>query len=94
MKITIDVSDKNEATESPWWMIIDPRQNFGIDDQAIHDIASMITGPFFSRGEAQSFLEATRYNFGKNPRVFCASGYYSKQYKEAWRRARDIERTE
>jgi len=29
----------------------------------------------------------TRYNFGTNPRVFCASGHPSRQYREAWRKA-------
>ncbi|MFH1614895.1 MAG: hypothetical protein ABIG61_07415 [Planctomycetota bacterium] len=87
MKITIDVSEENEGTDSPYWLIINPRQNFRVDDQSIHDIASMITGPFFSREAAQLFLNVTRYNFGTNPRVFCASGHPSRQYREAWRKA-------
>ena len=27
MKITLNVSEENEATEFPWWLIIDPEQN-------------------------------------------------------------------
>jgi hypothetical protein len=71
-----------EGTRSPWWFIIDPRQNFRCDP---HEIASMITGPFFSRERASNFLKATRYNFGRNPVVYCASGCYSKQYDDLCR---------
>ena len=87
MKIEIEVSEKNEGTDSPWWAIIDPRQNFKVDDQSIFDIASMITGPFFSRESAQKHLDSCRNNFGKNPRVFCFSGCYSYDYKTAYKKA-------
>ena len=83
-KITLMVSEKVEATSSPWWSIIDPRQNFRTDNQALHDISSMITGPFFSRKEAEDYLKATRYNFGKNAKVFCHSGHHSKRYHDAY----------
>lgn len=86
-KITLEASEETESTASPWWMIIDPRQNFRTDNQALHDIAGMITGPFFSREEAEDFLSATRYNFGKNAKVFCHSGHNSKQYHDAYRKA-------
>ena len=87
MKIEIELSELNEGTESPWWIIIDPRQNFEVDDQGVCSIAHMITGPFFSRKEAEDFLSKTRYNFGKHPVVWCHSGYYSEQYKNAIRKA-------
>lgn len=87
-KITLMVSEKTESTSSPWWMIIDLRQNFGTGIQALHDIAGMITGPFFSREEAEDFLKATRYNFGKNAHVYCHSGHNSKQYHEAYKNAK------
>lgn len=83
MLIQIDVSDEVEATRAPWWMIIDPSQNFRTDNQGLHNIASMITGPFFSRAEAQRVLDRRRYFFGKGARVFCDSGYQSVQYDEA-----------
>lgn len=89
MKITIDVDmENNEGTSEPWWIIIDPRQNMSTQCDACHNIAGMVTGPFFSRQEAQEFLNATRYNFGTNAVVYCASGYYSKQYKQAIRKAK------
>ena len=88
MKITIDVDiENNEGTESPWWIILDPKQNFNTNERGVHAIASMITGPFFSRAKAQLFLERTRYNFSQHAKVYCHSGYYSRDYKEAIRNA-------
>lgn len=84
MNITLTVSEDNECTESPWWVIVDPHQNMGCDP---HYAAEMVTGPFFSRKEAQDFLTATRYNFGPRAVVYCKSGYYSHQYKWACRLA-------
>ena len=71
MKIELEVSEANEHTSNPWWVIIDPRQNFSTkDDYAIHNIASMITGPYFSREEAQNHLDRRRYNYGDNAKVY------------------------
>lgn len=85
MKIEIEVSEKNEGTSSPWWAIIDPRQNFEIGERGVHNVAGMITGPFFSRESAENFLAATRYNFGRTAEVYCLSGCYSRQYDSALR---------
>lgn len=87
MKIELEVSEKNESTAFPWWVIIDPRQNFDINEDGLHRVAGMITGPFFSRESAQDFLTATKYNFGKNPHVYCMSGTYSNEYRTAIRDA-------
>lgn len=78
MKIQLDISEKNEGTRSPWWTIIDPRQNLKTDVDGIYNIASMITGPFFSREEATQYLQNHRYNFGKNAKVYCHSGCYGQ----------------
>ena len=80
MKIEIEVSEENESTRAPWWMIIDPKQNFCTGRDASHNIAGMITGPFFSRKEAQSVLDGQRYNFGRGAVVFCASGHANRNY--------------
>ena len=89
MRIELEVSEKNEGTESPWWIIIDPRQNLETKrEQALYNIAFMITGPLFSRESAQNFLDRTSYNFSKQAKVYCHSGYYSEQYKSACRKAR------
>ena len=87
MKIEISVSDNHEGTDSPWWMIVKPQQNFSTGEQGIYNIAGMITGPFFSREEAELELESRRYNYGKTAVVFCASGYNSGQYRTAYRNA-------
>ena len=85
MKITLNVSEENEATEFPWWLIIDPEQNLSKSKGSCQVIADMITGPFFSRKEAEDHLRSRRYAFGTNAVVYCHSGYWSKQYKEAIR---------
>lgn len=82
MKIQLEVTGDCEGTDSPYWLILDPRQNMGAD---VHMMGGHITGPFFSRKEASDFLTATRYNFGKRACVYCLSGTYSGQYKEALR---------
>lgn len=76
------ISEKNEGTAYPFWIIIDPAQNFKTDSYGIHRIAGMITGVWFSREAAQEFLDKTRYNFSKNARVYCHSGCYSQDWVE------------
>lgn len=82
MKIEIEVSEKNEGTQAPWWMIIDPRQNLHTGREACFNIAGMITGPFFSREHAERVLQAQRYNFGKGAVVYCHSGHANRDYYE------------
>lgn len=78
--IQIEISTKNEATAAPYWLILDPRQNMR---SGVHDLASQITGPFFSREAAEAHLQGRRYAFGKNAVVYCHSGYWSREYLEA-----------
>lgn len=72
-------SGSNESTSSPYWLIIDPHQMFSLD---VRDVASMITGPFFSRKDAQNHLEGRNYNYSDNAKVYCHSGYWSHKYHE------------
>lgn len=72
----------NEANDSPYWLIIDPRQMMSPD---CYTVASMITGPFFSREDATAHLKARRYNFSKRAVVYAHSGYWSHKYKEFYR---------
>lgn len=76
------ISDKNEGTAYPYWIIIDPRQNFNTGNQGLHNIAGMITGVWFSREAAEDYLKAHRYNFGDSARVYCHSGCYSSDWTE------------
>lgn len=84
MKIQVEVSEEHEGTESPWWAIVDPNQNMSMD---LGMAAAQITGPFFSRESAEGHLKARRYAFGARAAVWCFSGYWSVQYKEACREA-------
>lgn len=80
MLIQLEVSEDNEATSYPYWLILDPCQNMRSD---INHLAAQITGPFFSRKEAQDFLDATRYNFGQKAKVYCKSGHSAAVYRAA-----------
>jgi hypothetical protein len=84
VRITLEVSEDNEATSFPWWVILDPDQNMSCD---IHILASQFAGPFFSREEAEAELKATRYNYGPRAVVYCKSGCYSRQYQQKMRDA-------
>jgi hypothetical protein len=86
VKLEIEVSEKNESTESPWWVIIDPQELS--DPLNFHLVASQISGPFFSRESAQRHLSARRYAFGKGAVVYCMSGYPSDEYKLAYHAAK------
>lgn len=72
-------SADNEGTRSPYWLILDPRQNMSGD---IYQLASQISGPFFCRKDAQDYLDAKSYHFTKKAIVFCHSGHFSKKYEE------------
>ena len=85
----IKVSDKNEGTRSPYWVIIDPRQNFNINDEGVYNIASAFAGIWFSRESAQNHLDNQRHNFSKNAVVFCCSGHHSREYTEAIKHGKD-----
>ena len=85
MKIEIEVSDKNEGTAEPWWVIVDPKQMMKPDPY--HVMIGMITGPFFSREEAQEYLDNHSHNYTRRAVVYCASGCYTNQYKKVYREA-------
>jgi len=74
--------EENEATDTPYWVIIDPRQNFKVNSDGLYNIAGMVTGIWFSRASAERHLQHRRYAFSKNAKVFCMSGYWSSDYKE------------
>ncbi len=90
LKVQLEVSDKCEGTAFPYWMIIDPSQNFLTGEDGVHAIASMVTGPFFSREEAERELEGRRYHYGASACVYCHSGCYSSRYANAVTVAREL----
>jgi hypothetical protein len=73
---TLKQSD-NMATESPYWLILDPRQNMRC---SIDNLASQITGPFFSGEDAHAHLEARKHAFSERAKAYCMSGYWSSKY--------------
>jgi len=76
--IHIEVSDNDEGTSYPWWVIVRPACTTRTDD-----VVNSIDGPFFSRKEAQVELDTRRHYYGKRAVVWCMSGCYSGQYKRA-----------
>jgi len=74
---TLEKAD-NESTDSPYWLILDPKQNMACD---VDMLASQITGPFFCREDAQDHLGARRHAFSDRAVVYCNSGYWSSKYK-------------
>jgi len=85
MEITIEVSEKVESTASPYWLILDPKQNMGCN---VYQLASQITGPFFSREEADLVLKQRRHHYSDRAVVFCHSGCYTHQYDDKCRKVR------
>jgi hypothetical protein len=92
MEIKIEVSDENEGTAEPWWVIVDPKQMMSPDPYAV--MMNMVTGPFFSREEAQSVLAGRRHHFSSRAVVYCASGCDTIQYRKAYREAEAVARKE
>ena len=84
MKTILETLQKadNEFTRSPYWLILDPSQNMRCN---VHEMAGGITGPFFSREDAETFLKRTRYNFSDRAIVYCLSGHNSAKYDAAIR---------
>jgi len=82
--ITFPMPSNNEGTEAPYWLIIDP---FKMLQPSVDDVAVMISGPFFSREEAEGHLDARRYAFSDRACVYCHSGHASTVYRKAWREA-------
>ena len=90
MKIELEVSEKNESTAEPWWVIVDAKQNFEIGVRGATNIMmSMITGPFFSREEAERVLKERSHHYSNKAVVWCDSGCYTHQYREAYRAAEE-----
>ncbi len=83
--IEITISEETEATHAPWWIIIDPAQMMS---PSYHAVAGMITGPFFSREEAETHLRQRRYAFSNRAVVFCKSGHAAPQYNDKYSDAR------
>lgn len=91
MKLEIERSDRNDYTAYPYWLIIDPEQMMLPTTAAV---ARMVTGPFFSREEAQEELHSNRHRYGKGANVYCLSGHATRVYRAATDKAmgREVKR--
>ena len=85
MEITLNVSEDAEGTAAPWWLIVDPKQMMKPDAAAV--VMGMITGPFFSREEAEDVLKARRHHYSDRAVVWCHSGCCTREYKKAYEEA-------
>lgn len=83
MRIELEVSENNEGTDCPYWLIIDPEQM--LKPKASTVAMNMITGLFFSREEAEEELENRNNFYSKRAEVWCLSGNRSKQYSDAFK---------
>lgn len=72
----------NEHTHAPYWIIIDPRQNMGL---SVDVAATQIYGIFFSREDAENYLKAKGHHFSKRAKVYCNSGYCSKDWQNLFK---------
>lgn len=80
-KIELKVSEKCESTSFPWWAILDSAMLGG--GRSVDRLAGAITGPFFSRDEAEAELGRRRYDYSDKAVVYCLSGCNSGRYKRA-----------
>ena len=74
---TLESAD-NESTSCPYWLILDPRQNMSCD---VYNLAGQISGPFFSREDANEYMESKKHHYSSKAVVFCHSGHYSRKYR-------------
>ena len=54
-------------------------------ERILNMIPHCITGPYFSRADAEAHLKARHYEFSKDAYVYCHSGYWSQKYKTFYR---------
>lgn len=96
-------SADNEVTSAPYWLIIDPNQlGLSWEDGGETIFADLdedncgkvgeyipycITGPFFSRQDADDHLKARRYAFSNKAYVYCFSGFRSQKYVDFYNSA-------
>ena len=86
MKIELEVEveeRKNDFTPYyPYWLIIDPSRyskNISCDE-----IASSISGPYFSEADVDEYLLYHGNMYSKNAKIYCLNGNNSWLYKLAF----------
>lgn len=71
-------TENNEGTAHPVWFIIDPPGGMVHPRQ----LPFCFIGPFFSRESAEKQMMSNKHNLGKNPYVWCDSGYHCPDYRK------------
>ncbi len=80
------IIDPSAVTGFLSWQDGDETQYAALDEYNIErcaeNIPNCITGPFFSRQDAEAHLSARKYAFSSQAYVYCHSGYWSRKYKD------------
>lgn len=98
VRVEFPMPENRDFCKAPYWMIIDPGHRCGcaedyegytIDDLTDREVAYMVTGPFFSREEADKYLAAHKKYFTPKAVVWSLFGK-SMIYVNAWRKADEV----
>lgn len=79
-------SAPNEFTAAPYWMILDPESNEELNPRKL---AFQFTGPFFSRSDAERYLEYFSDDFTDKATVYCKSGSSSLKYTSLYNQIKE-----
>ena len=86
------IIDPSAVLGSLTWMDGEERIFADLDESNCERIADQIplciTGPYFSRQDAEEHLKARHYGFSRLAYVYCHSGYWSQKYKDFCRKIR------
>lgn len=80
------------AVRHPWWAVIaDPAARFLVDAE---DVAQLVHGPFFSRQDADGYLQANRWTLGlgMHAKVVVLDGSISEEWRGVGLQAADSRR--
>ncbi len=78
-------SRQREATQSPWWAIIDPdalAASLADPGDVLSAVARAISGPYFSRASAEHYLMVRGCEFSKSAVVYCLGA--SRAFQWTW----------
>ena len=92
MKVTIELSEKNEGTQAPFWLIIDPKQMMKPEPYEL--AMGMVHGLFFDREEAEHELRLNKHRYSSRAVVWCCAAKRGSQWfsacSEARRKLKDV----
>lgn len=77
VEITLQVSEKNEGTSYPYWVLVPDKNRI-----STHDMMMSMVGPFFSREEANE-ERSIKHRYPGKWVIWCLSGCFTRQYRRA-----------